>query len=198
MKSSRARIWLRSARNARGAEIAETALILPLLFMMILAIFWFGQAFRIYGTITQAARQGARAAVAPPCATCASADPSLNAYNAINSALLAANLDPTQLQQPTTLPAVCACGSGTTSCSPSPVACDGSYLTVCIQGIAHPTKTTVLEQNVNLSSVGQGGAGECGVSVSFQYPFSLSLPFSSLNQQVVLLRAQAEMRAEGQ
>ena len=61
--------WNRLARGTRGDEIAENAMILPLLFMVILAIFWFGQAFRIYGTITHAARQGARAAVAPVCPT---------------------------------------------------------------------------------------------------------------------------------
>ncbi len=44
-------------------------MILPLFFMIFLAILWFGQAFRIYGTITRAAREGARAAVAPVCTT---------------------------------------------------------------------------------------------------------------------------------
>jgi len=57
--------WSNAARDTRGAEIAETAMVLPLVFMMLMAIFWFGQAFRIYGTITHAAREGARAAVAP-------------------------------------------------------------------------------------------------------------------------------------
>ena len=48
-----------------GAEIAETAVVLPLLFTVLLGIFFFGRAYNIYGTITQAAMQGARAAVAP-------------------------------------------------------------------------------------------------------------------------------------
>ena len=42
-------------RDTRGAEIAEAAAVLPLMFMMLLGIFWFGQAFSIYGTITRAA-----------------------------------------------------------------------------------------------------------------------------------------------
>ena len=57
----------RLARETRGQEIAEAALVLPIVFMLMLGIFWFGQAFRIYGTITHAAREGARAAVAPLC-----------------------------------------------------------------------------------------------------------------------------------
>ena len=42
-----------------GAEIAEAALVLPLVFMLLLGIIWFGRAFNIYSTIQQAAQQGA-------------------------------------------------------------------------------------------------------------------------------------------
>ncbi|MGA9977139.1 MAG: TadE family protein, partial [Candidatus Sulfotelmatobacter sp.] len=54
--------WLKTVCAADGSEIAEAALVLPLMFMMLIGIFWFGQAFSMYGTITHAARQGARAA----------------------------------------------------------------------------------------------------------------------------------------
>jgi hypothetical protein len=168
-------------------------MILPLLFMVIIAIFWFGQAFRIYGTITHAAREGARAAVAPVCATCPTTnDPSQNAYNAISSALVAANLDPTQMQQPIPPPALNSCsgvGGG--------VSCDGGQANICVQGVTH-SGGNVSEGNVQLSPTGTGGAGECGISVSFQYPYSFWLPLSSLNKQTIYLRAQAQMRAETQ
>jgi hypothetical protein len=53
-----------------------------------------------------------------------------------------------------------------------------------------------------LSGTGQngqaGGAGECGISVSFQYPYAFWLPGTPLNNQTVNLRAQAQMRAETQ
>ena len=55
----------RLARETRGAEIAEAAAVLPLMFMMLLGIFWFGQAFSIYGAITRAAQEGARAGAVP-------------------------------------------------------------------------------------------------------------------------------------
>jgi Flp pilus assembly protein TadG len=61
----------RLAAETRGAEIAEAAAVLPLMFMMLLGIFWFGQAFSIYGAITRAAQEGARAGSVPLCATCA-------------------------------------------------------------------------------------------------------------------------------
>ena len=57
-------------RESRGAEIAETAAVLPILFMILLGIFWFGQAFSIYGAITRAAQEGARAGSMAYCATC--------------------------------------------------------------------------------------------------------------------------------
>ena len=38
-------------RETCGAEIAEAAAVLPLMFLILLGIFWFGQAFSIYGTI---------------------------------------------------------------------------------------------------------------------------------------------------
>jgi Flp pilus assembly protein TadG len=191
------------ADDSRGSEIAETAIILPLLFMMLLAVFWFGQAFHIYGAITHAAREGARAAVAPPCATCSSSnDPSANAWSAVQSAMQAAHLNPAQLQQPTTNPALCACSpsASTTTCSSSTVSCDSGETNICVQGVSHPdgNSNPAVESNVQLSAPGEGGAGECGVSVSFQYPFSFSLPFSSLNNTKVNLQAQAQMRAETQ
>ena len=194
--------WYGAARDSRGSEIAETAMILPLFFMIFLGIFWFGQGFRIYGTMTRAAREGARAAVAPACTTCAgSHDPSANAWTAVQSAMQAAHVDPTQLQ-PTTPLGLCACSSSasTTSCGAAPVACDSSQTNICVQGVAHPNGNSkpAVEDNVELSAPGLGGAGECGVSVSFQYPYKFWLPFSSLNNQTVNLRAQAQMRAETQ
>ncbi len=55
----------RLGAEVRGAEIAEAAAVLPLMFMMLLGIFWFGQAFSIYGAITRAAQEGARAGAVP-------------------------------------------------------------------------------------------------------------------------------------
>src|ERR1700736_3166971 len=105
------------ARDTHASEIAEAALVLPLMFMILLGIFWFGQAFRIYGTITHAAREGARAAVAPLCATCGTplTSPAVaqNAVTALQNALLAAKLDPGQPKRyPVTRPALFSCTNG--------------------------------------------------------------------------------------
>src|SRR5580692_6169654 len=110
----------RLARETRAAEIAEAAAVLPLMFMMLLGIFWFGQAFSIYGAITRAAQEGARAGAAPYCTTCTGANPlATNALNAVNTALAASKLDPTLAQAPTTPPAFTACTGRSSSCSVS-------------------------------------------------------------------------------
>jgi Flp pilus assembly protein TadG len=176
------------ARSNEGAEIAETAMILPLLFVMVMAIFWFGQAFRIYGTITHAAREGARAAVAPACATCTATTPVQNAVTAVNTALTAAHLNPALANAPSPAPTFVSC-TGTTAPSCQTVA--GSN--VCVY------------QNVQLSSTANGGAGSCGWSVNFsyQYPFHFTLPCwpqpcTSMDLSKITLPAQAEMRQETQ
>jgi Flp pilus assembly protein TadG len=168
------------ADETHGAEIAEAAAVLPVMFMMILGIFWFGQAFSIYGTITRAAQDGARAAATPVCTTCGSAPstPSQNAYSAVQSALLAAKLDPTKLQQPNPIPGLFSCVNG------AAVSCDGSPANVCVQ------------EGVQLTTTGGGGTGVCGISVSLQYPYQFWLPFTSLNKQLIKLKASARVRLE--
>ena len=157
-----------------GAEIAETAVVLPLLFTVLLGIFFFGRAYNIYGTITQAAMQGARAAAAPSCATCTNQTPTADqiATNIVAPVLQASHLDPARVQVLT--PAACACGS---------VAC----------GSAVATPSICVQQNVNIST--SGGASQCGTSVAFQYPYGFNLPFQSFTLQ---MKATAQMRVENQ
>ena len=45
-----------------GSEIAEAALVIPIFFLVLLGIYWFGRAFNTYATINHAAREGALAA----------------------------------------------------------------------------------------------------------------------------------------
>jgi Flp pilus assembly protein TadG len=186
-------LWRRSldaACDPRGAEIAETAMVLPLVFMVLMAIFWFGQAFRMYGTITHAAREGARAAVAPVCATCSTGNtPAQNAVAAVNSVLTAAKLDPAQMKAPATPPNLKVCGGLTASCGAT-APCDPSVTNMCVQ------------TNVQLSSCSftATGAATCGTSVSFtyKYPFHFAIPYTTLDLGNIALPAQAQMRVETQ
>jgi Flp pilus assembly protein TadG len=165
-----------------GAEIAETAVVLPLLFTVLLGIFFFGRAYNIYGTITQAAMQGARAAVAPQCATCGNTALPADqvATNIVAPVLQASHLDPARVQVLT--PPACACG--TVACG-TPVACDPAGVSA--------TPSICVQQNVTLSN--SGGTTQCGTSVAFQYPYGFNLPFQSFTLQ---MKATAQMRAENQ
>jgi len=174
----------RVACDTRGAEIAEAAAVLPIMFMILLGIFWFGQAFSIYGAITRAAQDGARAGSLPFCATC-NGDNTLTAYatnavNAVQNDLLASKLDPTLAQWPashTALPA-CAVGGGSKDC-------DNSASTrVCVQA------------PIQLTNSGLGATGLCGISVSISYPYRFWLPFTSISKQTILITASSRMRLE--
>lgn len=165
-----------------GAEIAEAAAVLPLMFMILLGIFWFGQAFSIYGTITRAAQEGARAGALPYCVTCAGNNTltqyATNAVTAVQNTLAASNLNASLAQYPATQPPFI-------SCTSSPPGCSASASTnICVQ------------MPVQLTTPSTGADGVCGISVTFQYPFQFWLPFTSLNKQQIWMTASARVRME--
>jgi len=89
----------RTLLREEGSEMLEVALVAPLLVGLILAIFWFGRAYNIYETITRAAREGARAAAAPSCATCGNSSlSSSQVQQVVNQMLSADDLDPANVQ----------------------------------------------------------------------------------------------------
>jgi len=55
-------------RRDSGQEIVEAALVLPLLFFIMLALFWFGRTFNIMATLNRAAQEGIQVATRPTCA----------------------------------------------------------------------------------------------------------------------------------
>lgn len=170
----------RLIRATEGAEIAEAAAVLPLMFMMLMGIFWFGQAFSIYGTITRAAQEGARAGAAPYCTTCNNPNLTLtNVTTAVNNVLRAANLNPALVQS--SRPPVNAC------------------LTAALPAInSCPSNGVCVLAPIELSNVTLGATPVCGISVSLQYPFRFWLPFTSLNKQLIYLTASSRMRVETQ
>ena len=181
----RRRLW-DGLRQTHGAEIAEAALILPILFMLLLSIYWFGRAYSIYGAINHAAREGARTASVPECANCTSTKTWQSSglpddaavVGAVNGALVAANLDPTQATPfPPASAQACPGANPPGICAQA----SGGGFTIC--------------RNVQLNQ-GATSPPICGVIVSFQYPYQFVLPFTSLSNQKILLKAQVEMRGE--
>jgi len=199
--SSRAKRGICSLLNIRrvarqlgstdAAEIAEAALVLPLVAMLLLGIIWFGRAFNIYSTIQQAAQQGAITAARPTCATCGNAiapDGTVSACPissgsgsvtyAVETVMCASNLDPTQIPVNANAPAPVSCAT-----PPAPVPCTNpGNITICRQVLLNAPTSTQPPQ--------------CGTIVSFQYPFQFNFPGTSLNMQKIILSAQAQSRME--
>ncbi len=181
----------RKLGSTDGAEILEAALVLPLVFMMLLGIVWFGRAFNIYSTIQQPAQQGAITAARNSCATCGNA-PSTTVNNTINTVMQASNLDPARIQLPANAP-TCA-GQPCTPC-PSPWPTGGACT---------PAGNVYICQNVLLNQISSSPVNpnpapqppQCGVIVNFQYPFQFYLPYTSLNMQQIVMSAQAQSRME--
>ena len=173
--------------GSSGAEIAEAALVLPIFFMILLGIYWFGRAFNVYSTINHAAREGARTAVAQTCATCAipNGPPSPDTIAAqVSQALQASRIDPNQVThlQPTPTRAACISGAPAVSCT-----LPASGPAICVYyGVRLPSA---------LPGPGSG-APACGVSVEFQYPYQFLFPFTSLNMQKIMLNAGVQMAGE--
>jgi Flp pilus assembly protein TadG len=94
----------RTLAGTGGAELVETGLVLTMLLTLMVGIFWLGRAYNIYETITRAAREGARFAVSPSCATCGNAFPSDAEVDAvINGALSASALNPAKVSPAITI-----------------------------------------------------------------------------------------------
>jgi len=88
------RLW----RETKGQELLEMAFAISMLLALVVGIFWAGRAYNIYTTVNRAAREGARIAVAPSCATCGNAFPSTTTVQAAVDGVLAAS----SLQTPST------------------------------------------------------------------------------------------------
>jgi hypothetical protein len=163
-------------RETAGAEIAEAAVVLPLLFLLLFAIIWFARAFNIYSTVTTAAREGARFAAHPSCATCAVSGwngtnlPTNTAVaGAVATVLYNSHIDPTPIQTytPPSLqpPALKFCDP---PAPPGNCSVTTSNITVCRFVLLNPSPGSPVAQ-----------PEQCGTAVSFQYPFGAYFPFPS-------------------
>jgi len=169
--------WRKILSGNDGSEIAEAALVLPIAFMILLAIYWFGLAFNIYGTINHAAREGARIAVAQTCASCGNTPPTTATIaSGVTNALLADHLRPSQIIAIT--PAYASCAGAAATCASS----SNVYVCTNVQLVAVPPAAS--------------GAPACGVTIDFQYPYQAVLPFTSISNQALKLSAHVQMRSE--
>ncbi len=178
-------------RKTDGAEIAEAALVLPLVFTLMLGIIWFGRAFNIYSTIQQAAQQGAITGARPACATCGNPLP----FPQDGSVTSCPEPPSANLVATTVANVMCA-----SSIDPTQIIADAPSFPSCVQPppALAPCSTSgnVTTCRYALLNTLASPPAQCGVIVSFKYPFSFSLPGTSLNMMPIVMTAQAQSRME--
>jgi TadE-like protein len=150
-----------------GQEIAEAAVVMPILCLILLAIFWFGRVFNIASTIERAAKHGIQT-THQTCATCGnSSTPTDTQIVAdISTALQNDHLNAANL----------------TNYSP-PFACQASPSCTTLQGveICRNVPLTCGAANCQNPPVACGADADLGgVRVSFGYRFTSPLPIASL------------------
>jgi hypothetical protein len=152
----RASVFPQPRKQEKGAELAEFAVVFPLFLALLFALIWCGRALSIYGTITRAAREGTRFALAPSCASCAPAntpptDPEV--VSVISGSLQAVGMDPSSIKTYSPPGTVTFCTTGI------PTGCT-------------TTKNIQICRGVQLNS--SSPPQQCGVVVSYAYPVPLT------------------------
>jgi Flp pilus assembly protein TadG len=169
-------------REECGQEIAEAALVLPILFLILLAIFWFGRAFNIASTVERAARHGIQTAAQPSCASCGNTlSTPAQIVASVSAVLQNDHLDPANL---TTYSPPFAC-----TATPAPNCTPTSNVTIC-------TGVPLTCGNVACQSppVACGTDAAVGERVSFGYQFTTPLPIANLG--AITLPASAQTAPE--
>lgn len=163
-------------KDEAGAELLEAALVLPVLLMLLLGIVWLGHAYNVYETITRAAREGARSAVLPSCATCGTPP------NAMEEAYTTAGTS--------TAPA----------CISNPTYEFTNYVSPSLSsdGLNPSSVINYCQQAVVMNPTSDPSAQQCGIEISFKYPVQLAIPFTSLNTTTIDIPTSVTMRMENQ
>ncbi|HZP63082.1 MAG TPA: TadE/TadG family type IV pilus assembly protein [Terriglobales bacterium] len=181
------RDWKKIIRGSEATEIAEAALVLPLLLTLLLGILWLGRAYNVYAAMNHAAREGARAAAGPCCATCGCTAGRIPPF-----------YDPDQIAQQVIAPILTASRVNTsqiTSVSPPPnvVACPGVALQ-CLQSTVSPSITVCQNVDLGIPSPNPPVPPVCGSAVYFQYNFTF--PYAPAGVGTIPLTGEATSRTE--
>ena len=179
---------LKLVGDCSASEIAEFAVVVPLLMTVIHGIYSFGRAYNIYSTVTRAAQDGARMAVTPVCAYCSYTCGGVSSQfpcdadvvDAVTSALAASHLDPMRTLQlvPTTSGAACPAPAPAKTCAAATGA-GGTTIYIC--------RNVLINPNTNPQT--------CGTIVSFRYSYQF-LPILFAPSISINIPAQGQMRME--
>lgn len=170
---------VRKWKDDSGAELVEAAFVIPMLLTLLLGIVWLGRAYDVYETITRAAREGARYAVLPSCATC---NPGANQMMETYTSAGTTN-SPACVSSPTY--------EFTNYVAPSLLASHLDPNNKVVQ-------QTYCQQAVVMNPTSDSSSQQCGIEVSFKYPVELAIPFTSLNASTIDIPTSVTMRMENQ
>lgn len=165
-------------------EVAELAIVLPILLSMIFGVFSFARAYNIYSTITHAAEEGARVASAPVCATCTALacgnfPCNTTVAQTVEDIITASHLDAAQISA--VVPAGlsdCPAPAPAHACTSPTLPSGAGQISVC--------RNVILNTNLNPA------LQACGTIVSFKYGYQfIPVPLISFNSINIPARAQA-------
>lgn len=178
------RMGLRSAsRDDAGQEIVEAAFVLPILFLIMLAIFWFARAFNISSTLDRAAREGIKAASRASCATCGNAfQPDSQVVAQITAVL---NADRLQIGSVQTYSPAYAC-----TASPAPSCTTVQNVQIC-RGVPLTCGDVACQTP---TPAGCGANPKLGVRISFAY--QSPSPLNIANLPPIVMHASVQSEAE--
>jgi hypothetical protein len=157
-------------RDERAAEIVEMAFVMPLLVTLLVGVFWAARAYNAYETVTLAAREGARVAVAPTCFGCGSNGAFLSSSGCSGTS--------------------CCQVSGSTDAIDAAVMSSLAASNLCLSG-----ETVAITQHSQLGDDISGSSTQWTI-VTVTYPFQFLLPFTSVNMTTVHISATAQMVEE--
>jgi TadE-like protein len=183
MTSATAKSGKSERDGERGAEMLEFALIFAVLITLMLGIVAFSRAYNIYETITRGAREGARMAVLPSAWDGGSGGTYLDTCLASDACSCTSQPSNCNVYVQYILPALQAS-------SLNPRACSGTSDSNCVANYA--------EQENWLDPSGSPD-NQCGVIISFQYPYTLGIPFlPELNAAPLKIGTRVQMQLEPQ
>jgi hypothetical protein len=165
-----------------GQTLVEAALILPVLFLILLGIFWFGRAFNILSTLERAAAEGIQVNTHQTCASCTpsnTAATDAQIVSAIVSALQADHLKPVNL---TDYMPPFSCNAGT------PPNCTTLQGVGICRGVPLTCGTTQCQS----PPIACGANAELGVRVSLGYNFNSPFPLANLPGLTLHASAQSQ------
>src|ERR1700739_2755181 len=165
-----------------GQELVEAAIVLPILFLILLAIFWFGRAFNISSTLDRAASEGVKTAKRRSCATCGNAFQTDSQVVAQITAVL--NADHLQIGSAQSYTPAFAC-----SATPAPSCTTLQNVQIC-RGVPLTCGSAACQTP---TPVACGTNPELGVRVSFAYQTSSPLSIANIPPIVIHASVQSEV-----